>query len=276
MSGSRWPHLLAPLRLGALALEHRVVLPALSLGLAEEGRPGGALAGHHLARASPGGLQISAALAVSPWLHHDPGSSGLYCAAQVNPWRDISRALQQQGGLLVAQLGQPLAADMALSPRQLDTALDDYRNAAENAGDAGFDAIELLAAHGALPARLLRDGELALLEELLAMLVGVWGASRIGLCLERGALPVELPLAQLAYLHLAAPWPPPPGSGPRPEAFETPAARPPCPLLVSGGFAPESAERLLAGGLADAVGFGRAFLDRPALVQQLRQSDRSS
>lgn len=259
--------LFTPLQLGELALAHRIVLPALELDLAEDGLPGAALADHHLARCSAGGLQLSAGLAVSPVLRQGPRrGGGLYCAAQVNAWRELSRAVQQRGGLLLAQLGQPLPAGAALDARQLDQALDDYRSAAENAGDAGFDGIELLAAHDALPARLLRQGGPAALGELIELLAGIWAPGRLGLCLDAAAPHEGLPLQGLAYLHLAAPWDGRTGISGR---VEPPVMPPPCPLLLSGGLRPADGAALVGAGHADAVGFGRAFLAAPALVQEL-------
>ena len=196
------PALFTPLRLGELTLRHRVVLPAWTTRLATPpgGVPTPAMAQHYAQRATPGGLLIGEAAAVWPLTHTDPCTPGLHSVEQVNLWRGVTDAVHARGGLVVAQLGQPAgaagAAELAsLDLDGLDMLTDLYRNAAENAGDAGFDGVELLAGHGALPelflhARSNRRGDehggslenrTRLLGDLLQALAGVWGPGRCGL-----------------------------------------------------------------------------------------------
>jgi N-ethylmaleimide reductase len=171
----------------------------------------------------------------------------------------------------------------------IEAVLQDYRNAAENAGDAGFDGVELQAAHGALPERFFTpaagradgyggsgEGRSRLLREALQALVGVWGGPRVGVCLSprpqdepafQARLLGELVRQKVAYVQLSEPG----------AARLSRRLRPyfPGPLIAAGGFDGPGAEQEIAAGHADAIAFGSAFLADPALVARLRQGPRA-
>ena len=244
--------LFQPISLGALALQHRIVMAPMTRIRADRDTlaPTRDNADYYSQRASEGGLIITEAVHISPegtpiWtiyqnVRDDGGQvTGIWTDTQRDGWRDVVRAVHAKKGLIVCQLlhagriAQPeigehpvaLNSDLPLPsvsasaialpqgdedshygwdqpntpPRALTTAemqriCDDYAHAARMAKDAGFDAVELHAAHGYLIDQFLnkstnqRDdiygGSLAnrcrLLFEVTATLIDVMGAGRVG------------------------------------------------------------------------------------------------
>lgn len=287
--------LFVPLKLGRLSLAHRVVMAPMSCRLAAhaEGIPSPRMVLHYGQRASPGGLIIAEAAPVSCHGRGHRALPGLHTVEQSNHWQCVTRAVKAGGGVIVAQLWHAGPAMHAPTASEIDTILDDYRNAAEHAGDAGFDGIEIHAAHGGLLDRLLQDGtqpRLDRLREVIDAVASVWSPGRVGVRLSPAAsidgssgvdaLPLfsqvlrEIGLMGVAYVDLVEPrcgmgrldsqagWPlrlPALFRALRPEA-----------LISSGGHDVLSASRAVADGHADAVAFGRAFLANPDLVRRLR------
>jgi N-ethylmaleimide reductase len=285
--------LFAPLRLGALELEHRIVLAGAphGLGVTAVGEPDPSLAVYFAERATPGGLVICAAAPV-PSPH--PRVPGLHSTSQANAWRNATGGVHARGGLAMAQIGDagndaPQWPDL----NGIEAALNAYRTAAENAGDAGFDGVELLGTRGTLPERLLRgsgsqshapvsantpDGTTFLVEALQALL-STWPASRVGVCLSLPSDAAQLAIARdlltslnavgLAYAHLTSP-----DDAHRSATLADMTA----PLravfqgrlIVSGDWTVAAAAAAVEGGEADAVGFGRAFALHADLPQRLR------
>lgn len=305
--------LFTPLTLGAFALSHRVVMPAMNCGhAADAGVPTEAMALHYGSRASEGGLIICEACAVSARTL-GRGMAGLHTAEQVNHWQPVTRAVHACGGIVLAQLdhgshwaGLPADAEMAIDDDALEAALIDYRNAAEHAGDAGFDGVELHAAHGALPERLMQEyletlsplgedtdqsrtsryaGEF--LDAVTGTLANIWGADRVGICLspptqdEEDAdwiaayaqLTRRLHANAVAFVHIADTGQPTDDlNGTWQRASRLLRSACPTGLLVSGGFARSDAIATIENGAADAVAFGRAFIANPDLLERLLQA----
>ncbi|WP_051504393.1 oxidoreductase [Robbsia andropogonis] len=148
-------------------------------------------------RATPGGLLISAATAVSPLGIAYVGAPGIYREAQVLGWRRVTDAVHENGGRIFLQLwlagrqahpantggvtpiapsaiqafehaailnenGDVIEAAQVM-PRALATAeiasvIETFRHGAELAKRAGFDGVELYTANGYLPDQFLQDG----------------------------------------------------------------------------------------------------------------------
>lgn len=187
------PSLHTPLHLGAWPLRHRVVMAPLNRlwALHPQAMPGPASVRYYGSRASPGGLIVAEASAVSPMGIAQRGSAGLFTPAQVHAWREVTEAVHARGGFLLAQLWhagrlahsdtigvRPVSASSVAArgptfaparqpgPHQTPVALDDdgidcvidhYRRAAENAADAGFDGVEMCCANGCLADQFLHD-----------------------------------------------------------------------------------------------------------------------
>lgn len=302
------PSLFTPISLGALQLSHRIVMPAMARRQASmPGHvPNALMAAHYAQRATPGGLIVCEAAAVSADVAAS-GVPGMHTPAQVNHWRTVTDAVHGRGGIVVAQLGHgcrytragPVGHEPDLD--EIESILQDYRNAAENAGDAGFDGVELQAAHGALPERFFVDAgpnrargyggtpqaRTRFFREALQSLIGVWGGARVGACLSPSgpaggagvdahqrlafytALLADLQPCGLAYLHLSAP-PDETAAVPSPNLARQLRPGWPGRLIVSGGFDAAGAAAELQGGRAEAIAFGRAFVTHPDLPHRLR------
>jgi N-ethylmaleimide reductase len=262
--------LFTPLQLGAFELAHRVVMATpLRRRARPQGLPTALMALHHGQRATAGGLVISEAAAVSHEALRDPSAPGLYCSEQANLWRHVTDAVHGRGGIMVAQLGSgdgTPAADW----RTLDVLLGSFRDAAEYAGDAGFDGVELQAGAGSdIDGRLRHSGSAdegaGALVELLQALTSVWGANRVGLQLAphqpdlHGLLLPQLQCLGLAYLRL-------------PGDAEPTAWRPLCggKLVLDADGRSAVANAALACGEVDALAFEEAFVANPDLPERLR------
>ncbi len=300
MPAASTPDLFTPLRAGAFELSHRVVMPALSRHRADaDGVPSARMAAHYGRRASAGGLIVCEATAVNA-ASCQPGAPGLHSAEQVNHWRQVTDAVHRGGGIVIAQLrlGAAAGGPAPPDPDSIERWLLDYRSAAENAGDAGFDGVELQAAQGALPERMLHEASaedgpgMRFLAAALRSLIGVWGRERVGLCLSlqrpepgrRSAgldalafyaqLLCDLQREGIAYLQLVEPGHDglvtPPERAPQPRLASLLRPHYAGVLLVAGGHDAASARQALGSGQADAVAFGRAFIAHPDLPARLR------
>ncbi|WP_320534983.1 alkene reductase [Robbsia andropogonis] len=190
--------LFAPFSVGRYALKHRVVMAPLTRMRTDTGNvPGDLMVEYYKQRATPGGLLISDATAVSPLGIAYVGAPGIYTEAQVFGWRRVTDAVHENGGRIFLQLWHagrqahpantggvtPIAPSAIqafehaailnengdvieaaqVMPRALATAeiasvIETFRNGAELAKRAGFDGVELHAANGYLPDQFLQDG----------------------------------------------------------------------------------------------------------------------
>jgi N-ethylmaleimide reductase len=188
--------LFQPLKLGALELNHRVVMaPLTRMRAYEPGNIPHALnAQYYGQRASAGGLQITEATDISPEARGYRQVPGVFTADQIKGWKTVANAVHEKGGLIVNQIWhvgrvshsslQPnnarpvapsaIAAPGAISnangetvpfetPRALElheiaSIQGDFVQAAINARSAGFDAVEVHGANGYLVDQFLNSG----------------------------------------------------------------------------------------------------------------------
>ncbi|MBU8537332.1 beta/alpha barrel domain-containing protein [Falsiroseomonas tokyonensis] len=239
--------LLTPLNLGALDLCHRAVFPGA--GWSPDGAlhpPSAPLA--YGRQASPGGLVITRRLAARATFRRAH-------------WPATVAAVHATGGFILAQLPLP-------------DRIDDCRQAAEDARQAGFDGVEI-----AVP-----EDRTALGLGALDAVIADWAAERVGLRLtppgaSQGHSPSPLAATEavlrevnereVAFVHLAGA-----GACPGPDLYGVAGARRlraaiAWPMLVSGPFTPASALAAVELRWADAVGFETAE-DGPALLAALR------
>ena len=235
----------------------------------------------------------------------------------------VSHSSYQPGGMLpVAPSGVPISAELKTmtadgkpanyeTPRALETAevagiVDSFRQAATNAMKAGFDGVEIHGANGYLIEQFLQsrcnlrtdqyggsiENRARFLMEITQAVIGVWGASRVGVRLspygiandsgEADPMPLYTHVVQalnplgLTYLHFIEPRSS--GAG-RAEVNHqnVPSAmvlfRPIWKgiLITAGGFTGETANAAIADGHADAIAFGRIFISNPDLPRRLRE-----
>lgn len=194
---SNYPHLFSPLRVGALELQHRVVMAPLTRQRTTQPGdiPNNLMATYYGQRASQGGLIVSEATQISLQGKGFPGAPGIHSPAQVEGWKKVTDAVHAKGGYIFLQLwhvgrvshsslhpeeGLPVApsaiapsvgkartadfgqADFetprALHLEELPGIVADYRRAAENAKASGFDGVEIHSANGYLLDQFLQDG----------------------------------------------------------------------------------------------------------------------
>ncbi|HGM5578778.1 TPA: alkene reductase [Pseudomonas putida] len=298
------------------------------------------MAEYYSQRASAG-LIISEATQISFQAKGYSGSPGIHTDEQIAGWRLINEGIHAAGGHSAVQVwhtgrishtslqpGQaaPVApsalpadartslrdahgnvirvetsAPRALSEAEIGDIVADFGQAARNAQHAGFDLIELHAAHGYLlhqflsPSANVREDRYGgsvenrarIVLEAVDAAIAAWSAERVAIRIfplgpfngvdngedqEAAALYLigELAKRNLAYLHLSEPdWA---GGKPLRDAFrEAIRAVYPGAIVAAGGYTPEKAEALIARGLIDAVAFGRSYIANPDLVERLQQ-----
>ncbi|QHB32523.1 alkene reductase [Yersinia canariae] len=299
------------------------------------------MAEYYRQRASAG-LIITEATQISFQAKGYAGAPGLHTQEQLTAWKKITQAVHDEGGHIAVQLwhvgrishnslqpGQQapvapsaIAADTRTTvrdetgawvrvpcstPRALETneipgIINDFRQATANAREAGFDYIELHAAHGYLlhqfmsPASNQRtdqyggsiENRTRLTLEVVDATAAEWGAEHIGIRIsplgpfngldngedqEEAALYLieELNKRHIAYLHISEPdWA---GGKPYSDAFrDAVRARFKGVIVGAGAYTAEKAEDLIEKGFIDAVAFGRSYISNPDLVERLQQN----
>src|ERR1700683_1951889 len=270
----------SPFRLGPVALPNRIVMAPMTRNRAGPGNAPTALNATYYAQRAGAGMIVAEASPVSPQGLGYPGTPGIHSAEQIAGWRLVTDAvhaargriflqlwhvgrishpsLQPDGALpvapsAIAPAGQAWALDGMepyVTPRALETAeisgiVAQYRQGAANAKAAGFDGIEVHAAHGYLLDQFLRDktnhrsdkyggsaeNRARLLIEVMEAVAGEWGGDRTGVHLSPTNLafndisdsdPAQtfstavraLDRLGLAYLHLVEPGPADPSPSP--------------------------------------------------------------
>lgn len=194
----------------------------------------------------------------------------------------------------------PAAMPRALDTDEIPGVIDQFAQAARRADRAGFDMVEVHAANGYLLQQFLAtnsntrtdayggtlENRARLALDVADAVALVLGAGRLGVRIsphftghdiadaepEESALYLarEFGRRGIAYLHIAEPdW----AGGPSlTDAFRR-ALREAFPgmLVFCGRYTAERAEALIAGGVADAVAFGRPYIANPDLVERFRR-----
>jgi N-ethylmaleimide reductase len=326
---------LSPYRLDGLQLKNRMVMAPLTRSRAGEGNVPSEMAATYYSQRAGAGLIVTEATQAAPGGQGYIATPGIHSEAQREGWRAVTDAVHAKGGLIFMQLwhvgriSHPDFLDGALpvgpsaiaprgvqtytaqglkdipAPRALETGeiagiVEEFRSAARNAKDAGFDGVEVHGANGYLLDQFLEDGtnqrsdqyggavenRARLLFEVLEAVCGVWGSERVGVRLSPGGtfndmcdchpqqtfgyVVKRLSTLRLAYLHLIEPAQAQ-GEHPMPEL----TARYFRPLysgtlIVAGGYNLERANAVLQAGHADLVAFGQLFIANPDLPERFR------
>lgn len=300
MDSTPFRHLFTRLKLGALQLDHRIVLIGQP-GLAGTGLSSDTLRSliEYYRTHTLGASLVICSIAPVQGCPNAP-VLGIKSAHEVNGWRDVVETIHSCGGIAVARIGDARAGGEQLpNTDQVDEALDAYRAAADNASDAGFDGVELVGTHGSLPERVLSDsrdltGNLGsrpddlsgtdFLAGALQTLFCTWPPARVALSLSLPHRADQLALlsralrslegVELAYTHLTAG-----NHQPRPIVQSIAMqVRPICRggLIVSGSWTPQDAEAAIDAGEVDAVGPDEKFLQQIDASGRWRQRDGTS
>ena len=329
--------LFQPFQLGPITLANRVVMAPLTRSRAEAGNAPGPLMVEYYAQRAGMGLIIAEATQVSATAQGYPNTPGLHTAEQVAGWRKVTDAVHAKGGKIYVQLwhvgrmshtayqpdGQAPVAPSAIAPkaktfvagqgmvdcsvpRALETAeipgvVNDFRTAARNAIEAGFDGVEIHGAHGYLLDAFLRDGSnkrtdqyggsienrARLLLEVMAAVTAEIGADRVGIRLspvspvndssESNPQPLfehvvrELEKLHPVYIHVVEGF----TGGPRDNApfdYESLRKLYSGVWMVNNGYDKAMAESALVNQQADLVSFGRPTISNPDLVRRLKEN----
>ncbi|KAG7587291.1 NADH:flavin oxidoreductase/NADH oxidase N-terminal [Arabidopsis thaliana x Arabidopsis arenosa] len=185
--------LLTPYKMGRFNLSHRVVLAPLKRQRSYGNVPQPHAILYYSQRTTPGGLLIAEATGVSDTAQGYPDTPGIWTKEHVEAWKPIVDAVHAKGGIFFCQIwhagrvsnsgfqpnGQaPISCtDKPLMPKMrangIDEALftpprrlsieeihgivNDFRLAARNAMEAGFDGVEIHGAHGYLIDQFMKD-----------------------------------------------------------------------------------------------------------------------
>ncbi|PIN00632.1 NADH:flavin oxidoreductase/12-oxophytodienoate reductase [Handroanthus impetiginosus] len=169
--------LLTPHRMGDFDLSHRIVLAPLTRNRSYNNVPQPHAALYYSQRATKGGPLISEATGVSDTAQGYPDTPGIWTKEQVEAWKPIVDAVHQKGAIFFLQLwhvgrvstyglqpnGQaPLSStDKGVTPGldgdEIPGIVNDFRLAARNAMEAGFDGVEIHGANGYLIEQFLKD-----------------------------------------------------------------------------------------------------------------------
>jgi N-ethylmaleimide reductase len=322
--------------LSDLALPNRFVMAPMTRSRAVGGNVPNPLAAVYYTQRVTAGLLITEGTQVSPQGVGYIRTPGMHSPEQVAGWTVVTDAVHRAGGRIFAQLWhvgrvshpdfhggalpvgpsaiaaageaftvngrQKLEAPRALTLAEIPEVVEQFRQAALHAKEAGFDGVELHGANGYLLDQFLRDSSnhrtdayggsipnrarFAL--EVADAVANVWGPSRVGYKISpyfsslgmSDSAPIdtfsylakELGSRGLAYLHIAEAV-----AGPFVATLGTVRATPILlrlfgrPVIVNGGYTLDSANAGIANGEADLVAFGVPFLANPDLPERWRR-----
>ena len=318
----------------SLPLANKIVMAPMSRRRATDGIPHDMVATYYSQRASAG-LLIAESTVISPNGMGYTRLTAIYNDAQIAAWKKVTDAVHAKNGKIFIQLvhcgrmghplnlpgGGPLQAPSAVAaigivdtvqgpqpiptPEAMSTAAVEemialHIQAAKNALKAGFDGIEIHAAHGYLIEQFMHpytnqrtdkyggsiENRNRFLLEIVQGVIAVAGADRVGIRFSPFAALNGLPLYEeeiathmylipklnnmdIRYIHLSDQSTN--GSLPIPKDYIS-LVRQQFKnwLILGGGFTADSAEKTLQRKEADLIAFGRPFISNPDLVERFR------
>lgn len=316
-----------PIRIGAWELRNRIVMAPLTRCRSSEGRVPNALMADYYRQRASAGLILSEATSISPMGVGYPDTPGLWSQEQVEGWKLVTKAVHEEGGTIIAQLWhvgrvsdphflngelpvapsaialpghvsllrpqKPYVTPRALELQEIPGIIEDYRKAAINAMEAGFDGVEIHGANGYLPHQFLNDetnkrtdsyggsieNRARFMLEALDAVISVWGPERVGLHLSPslpangngdsdpaaayGYVAREASARGIAFLFVR-------------EALDSPRFSKGIRKAFTGDFianqelTAEQGEQLLENDEADAISYGRLYISNPDLQLRLK------
>ncbi|CAN7134519.1 unnamed protein product [Brassica rapa subsp. narinosa] len=329
--------LLTPFSMRSFNLSHRIVMAPMARMRSYGNVPQPHAALYYSQRATPGGLLITEATGVSEtaMAYHD--MPGIWKKEQIEAWKPIIDAVHSNGAVFFCQLwhagrvshrdsqpngeapisstDKPLAetssnefttSDEFTPPRRLRTdeipnIVNDFRLAARNAIEAGFDGVEIHGAHGYLIDQFMKDtvndrtdaygGSLEnrcrFALEVVEAVTNEIGSDRVGVRLSPFAnymqsgdtepqklgvyMAKSLNRFRTLYCHMVEPR-----MKTASEAFECTESLTPMrkvfegTFIVAGGYTREDGNKAVAEGRTDLVAYGRLFLANPDLPRRFQ------
>lgn len=329
--------LFTPHQFGRLSLANRVVMAPMTRSRADQpGDVPNELMATYYAQRAGAGLIITEGTPISAVGRGYSLTPGIYSPAQVAGWKKVTDAVHRQDGKIFVQLWHvgrrsnesisgftPVSASAVKDPDKvygplpeggfgmietgvpramtladIDATIGDFVTAAHNAIAAGFDGVELHAAHGYLIDQFMRLGSntrddayggsqekrIRLLLEVTRAVAEAVGADKVGIRVspfvtegyaeEDPEIPfVTLKALQalapmdLAYVHFSENIS---RYTPMPESYRKEVrAVYRNPIMVAGKYTKDSAQEILQKGLADLVAFGQPFITNPDFVSRI-------
>lgn len=327
------PELLSPFELGSLRLKNRVVMAPMTRGRAgAKGIPNALMAEYYAQRAGAG-LIVTEGAFISTQAIGWVNAPGIYSDEQAEGWKQVVNALGDretpiflqlwhcgrsshssfhEGNLSVAPSAikingdyvhtpsgkQPHETPRALETDEIALVVEDYRQAARRAKNAGFDGVEIHSANGYLIDEFLQsktnhrsdayggsiENRYRFLKEIVEAIFEVWPANRVGVRLSPNGVyndmgsfdfretflyvAKQLNTYGLAYLHLLD------GLGfgfhgqGEPMTLAEFRSVFEGPIIGNCGYDRDTASEAIKKGDADLIAFGRAFISNPDLVER--------
>jgi 2,4-dienoyl-CoA reductase-like NADH-dependent reductase (Old Yellow Enzyme family) len=172
MTSNSSKQLFQPIKVGTQQLQHRIVLAPLTRTRADrQGIPTDLITDYYSQRATPGGLLIAEATAISSKVGRPKFAPGVYNQEQLAGWKPVVAGVHAKQGVIFQQLwhtgrtfaptsndalvsasaipipgvdpasGKPYPTPTALTIPEIKTIIQEFAQAAKNAIQAGFDGM---------------------------------------------------------------------------------------------------------------------------------------
>ena len=323
-----------------IKLKNRVVMAPMTRSRADndEKKPTDELQGIYYEQRASAGLIITEGSQVSERAVGYINTPGIHTEAQVEGWKKVTKRVHDKGGKIFIQLwhvgrmshpifhdGELPLAPSAINPNEqsytpdgfkdtvtpkemtkkdIKTTVQDFKNAAKNAVEAGFDGVEIHSSNGYLFHQFFNgtsnkrtdeyggshENKARFFFEVLDAVKEVIPEEKIGarfnpslngvfgMTMDEDTIPTfeyiikKLNDYNLAYIHLSEPFT---------DVSDIPYAvteiakhfRPLYngTLMINGGFDQESGNAVIASGNADLVAYGKPYISNPDLVERFEQ-----
>lgn len=332
--------LLKPITLGDLELKNRVIMAPMTRNRADnEDEAATELHAKYYSQRAEAGLIITEGSQVSEEAKGYINVANIYTNKQVEGWKKVTDAVHEKGGKIFVQLwhvgrishpdhhnGKKPLAPSAINPNaksytpdgfkdtvtpeamstfKVKETVQDFKRAAKNAVDAGFDGIEIHSSNGYLFLQFFNqssnkrddryggsiENRTRFLFEVIDAVKVFWTENRIGVRLNpslHGIFGMEadeetIPTFEyivkklndydLAYLHLSEPF----NDVSKINFLVTNIAEHFRPLyngnlMINAGFNQESGNKIIEDGHADMVSFGKLFISNPDLPTRFEKN----
>ena len=322
------------IKIGPYTLPNRIIMAPMTRNRAgADNVPVPMMQTYYSQRASAG-LIISEGSQVSTQGAGYPATPGIYSSEQVDGWKAITNAIHEKGGHIFLQLWhvgrishpsyhegelpvapsaiipkgeaatyegmKPFVTPRALETNEIQGIIEQFRNGAKNALDAGFDGVEIHGANGYLPDQFLRDGSnkrtdeyggsvenrARLHLEVTEAVTSVWGADKVAVRLSPsgtfndmsdsnpedtfGYLVEKLNKFGLAYLHIVDALEEDIRHGAKVVSLSYFRKIYKGILMINGGYDKNRGNEVIENGDADLVSFAQLFLANPDLPKRFK------
>jgi N-ethylmaleimide reductase len=320
--------------LGGKTLRNRMVMAPMTRSRAHVNGVVGASTTLYYTQRSSAGLIITEAINISIQAQGSPLTPGIYTKEQIDAWREVTDSVHDARGTIYAQLWHtgrvghsnvkngalPVAPSAIridgqqhftlegmkdyeipheLSVDEIKHIIQDYKQAALHAMEAGFDGVELHSAFGYLPDEFLstsanhRNDEYGgsienrnrFVLEIMREMISAIGADKVAIRLSPTNLynninhqnPIEqftqlfteLDTLPLSYIHLMnVPFPVDMFPHYPKDSIETFGTLTHHPIIANCGYTKETGEAELQRGIASLISYGTLFLANPDLPKR--------